>query len=222
GYAERLEHIDAIRNGAEGIGIVCKAWDTKDGKRRIDFFYNDPLLRLEDISEDDDGIYARIIGYVSVNVLSQNPSVLEDGFLLIWESKGLTERDLNIPSGDGTHATGSMLWKKGAAEDIDQRHFFRDEAFEGLDWRPDANKPHLERVEADFEIVVKGLNFGEHKLKLTHNRDKTSASYEQNNSMTQVHWGTALKLVAKKDLLGRVMSLYRKDGNPPRFLIEID
>ena len=150
------------------------------------------------------------------------PAIPNPDFVLIWESKGLTERDLNIPSGSGTHATGSMLWKKGAAEDIDQRHFFRDEAFDGLDWKPDPNKPHLQRVEANFEIVVKGLNFGEHKLKLTHNTDKTSASYEQKNSMTQVHWGTALKLVAKKDLLGRVMSLYRKDGNPPRFLIEID
>jgi HKD family nuclease len=150
------------------------------------------------------------------------PAIPNPDFVLIWESKGLTERDLNIPSGISTHATGSMLWKKGAAEDIDQRHFFRDEAFDGLDWKPDPNKPHLQRVEANFEIVVKGLNFGEHKLKLTHNTDKTSASYEQKNSMTQVHWGTALKLVAKKDLLGRVMSLYRKDGNPPRFLIEID
>ncbi len=150
------------------------------------------------------------------------PAIPNPDFVLIWESKGLTERDLNIPSGSGTHATGSMLWKKGAAENIDQRHFFRHEAFYGLDWKPDPNKPHLERVEANFEIVVKGLNFGEHKLKLTHNTDNTSASYEQKNSMTQVHWGTALRLVAKKDLLGRVMSLYRKDGNTPRFLIEID
>lgn len=150
------------------------------------------------------------------------PAIPNPDFVLIWESKGLTERDLNIPSGSNTHATGSMLWKKGAAQDIDQRHFFRDEAFDGLDWKPDPNKPHLERVEANFEIVVKGLNFGEHNLKLTHNTDKTSASYEQKNSMTGVHWGTALKLVAKRDLLGRVMSLYRKNGNPPRFLIEID
>jgi len=59
-------------------------------------------------------------------------------------------------------------------------------------------------------------------LKLTHNTDKKSESYKQKNSMTQVHWGTALKLVAKKDLLGRVMTLYRKDEKPPRFLIEID
>jgi HKD family nuclease len=222
GWAERREHIDAIRNGAEGIGIVCKDKDAKDGKRRIEYFYNDPLLRLADISEDDDGIYARVIGYISLKDLNQTSSALEDGYLMIWESKGLTERDLNIPSGDGTHATGSMLWKKGAADDIDQRHFFRDEAFAGLDWKHDPNKANYERSEAKFQIVVKGLNYGEFQLKLSHNKDKTSRSYEQKNSMTQVHWGNALKHVAKTDLLGRTMSLYRKEGEPPEFLIEID
>jgi hypothetical protein len=40
--------------------------------------------------------------------------------------------------------------------------------------------------------------------------------------MTQVHWGKALSIVAKRDLLGRIMSLYRREGAPPEFLIEID
>jgi HKD family nuclease len=150
------------------------------------------------------------------------PAIPIPDYILVWESKGLTERDLNIPSGKNTSRTGSMLWKKGAAEDIDQRHFFRDEVFEGLDWKPDPKTPHLERVDALFTIVVKGLNFGEHKLKLTHNTDKKSVSYVQKNSMTQIHWGMVRSLVAKKDLLNRVMSLYRKEGKPPHFLIEID
>ncbi len=156
-------------------------------------------------------------------IATSTPVIPADGFVLSWESKGLTERDLNIPSGDGTHATGSMLWKKGAAaEEIDQRHFFRDVVFEGLNWKVDSKKPHLERAEAEFEIVVKGLNYGKHMLKLTHNTDTKSAAYKQKNSMTQVHWGGVLEFVAKPDLLGRIMSLYRKDSNPPQFLIEID
>jgi HKD family nuclease len=150
------------------------------------------------------------------------PSTKEDGFLLIWESKGLTERDLNIPRRRRTHATGSMLWKKGAAEKIDQRHFFRDEVFEGLDWKTDPSLPHYERAEADFEFVIKGVNLGKHTLKLSHNTDTNSRSYKQRNSMTQVHWGRVLQFVAESDLLGRVMSLYRKDGDPPQYLIEID
>jgi hypothetical protein len=115
-----------------------------------------------------------------------------------------------------------MLWKKGAAENIDQRHFFRDEAFEGPAWKVDPRLQHYERAEADFHIVVKGVNFGKFTLKLSHNTDTTSRSYAQKNSMTQVHWGSALKLVAQPDLLGRIISLYRKEGNPSGFLIEID
>jgi len=143
-------------------------------------------------------------------------------FVLIWESRGLTERDLNVPKRYGTHATGSMLWKKGAAEGIDQRHFFRDEAFAGLDWQQDPLLPHYERTQADFYIVVKGINCGKFTLKLSHNTDTTTRTYEQKNAMTQVHWGKALSVVAKHDLLGRIMSLYRKEGTPPEFLIEID
>ncbi|MBU1695262.1 MAG: phospholipase D family protein [Verrucomicrobia bacterium] len=143
-------------------------------------------------------------------------------FLLVWESRGLTERDLNIPSGSKTHATGSMLRKKGASEDIDQRHYFRDDVFAGLYWQTDRALPHYERAEAIFQICVKGLHYGSFKLKLSHNTNTESKSYKQMNSMTQIHWGTALRIIASPDLLGRTMYLYRKDDSPPQFIIEID
>jgi HKD family nuclease len=140
----------------------------------------------------------------------------------IWESKALSERDLNVPTGATTHRTGSILWKKGAAENIDQRHFFRDEVFGALTWTPDPKRPHLERARASFELLIKNLNYGKFVLQLTHNTDRTSRSYQQNNAMTQLHWGLALPAVARRDLLGRTMYLYRRDTNPPEFLIEID
>ncbi len=40
--------------------------------------------------------------------------------------------------------------------------------------------------------------------------------------MTQLHWGDAKAYVAKNDLLGRILYLYRKDTDPPEFMIEID
>ena len=150
------------------------------------------------------------------------PVVKISDFALIWESHGLTERDLNIPSGNKTNPTGSMLWKKGAAEGIDQRHFFRDEAFAGVDWQQDKKLPHYERAEANFEIIVKRLDYGTFTLRLSHNTDTTSRTYEQGNAMTSVSWGATMKIIAQRDLLGRIMSLYRRDGNPPEFLIEID
>ena len=141
---------------------------------------------------------------------------------LVWESKPLTERDLSIPTGAGTHATGSMGLKKGALDNIDQRHYFRDEVFAHLTWTPDPPPKKWERAHAKFELVIKNLNYGVFDLKLSHFTDQKSASYRQNNFMTQLHWGDAKKHVAKRDLLGRRLYLYRKDTAPPEFMIEID
>jgi HKD family nuclease len=159
---------------------------------------------------------------VTAATTAPTPALPIGGYYLVWESDELVERDLSVPSGATTHATGSMLWKKGAMENIDQRHFFREEVFSGLTWKREPNKKHLERTEATFELVIKNLNYGKFKLRLTHNTDTTSKTYLQNNAMTQIHWGSAKTVVARRDLLGRTMYLYRKDTNPPEFLIEID
>jgi hypothetical protein len=113
-----------------------------------------------------------------------------------------------------------MLWKKGAA-DIDQRHWFRDVAFQGLEWRADPDRPHLERAWARISIFILGVDVGAFELRLTHNTDTHSRAYVQNNSMTQIHWGTAKVHIAQHQLLRRIMRLYRKDGNTPEFRIEI-
>lgn len=141
---------------------------------------------------------------------------------LVWESKPLIRRDLSIPVGPGTHQTGSMGLKKGALDNIDQRHYFRDQVFAQLTWTPDPAPKKWERAQAKFELVVKNLNYGVFDLRLSHNTDRKSRSYQQNNFMTQLHWGDAKKYVAKDDLLGRVLYLYRKDTAPPEFTIEID
>jgi HKD family nuclease len=150
------------------------------------------------------------------------PALQTWDYYLVWESKALTERDLNVPTGATTHRTGSMLWKQGGMEGIDQRHFFRDAIFEGLTWTPDQRHPHLERARAIFELVIKNLNYGKFTLQLTHNTRRNTKSYRQRNAMTQLHWGLARPVVARRDLLGRTMYLYRKSTNPPEFLIEID
>lgn len=141
---------------------------------------------------------------------------------LVWESKALKERDLNVPTGTKTAPTGSMGCKKGAFENIDQRHYFRDEVFAELAWIADNPPSKWERSQAKFELVIKNLNYGVFNLKLSHNTDKNSASYKQNNFMTQIHWGDAKAYIAQRDLLGRTLYLYRKDTNPPEFMIEID
>ncbi len=141
---------------------------------------------------------------------------------LVWESKPLTRRDLSIPKGLGTHATGSMGLKKGQLDSIDQRHYFRDVVFADLTWTPAGLQSKWERAQAKLELVIKNLNYGVFNLTLSHNTDKKSATYKQRNFMTQLHWGDAKKHIAKGDLLARILYLYRKDAAPPEFTIEID
>jgi HKD family nuclease len=141
---------------------------------------------------------------------------------LVWESKPLSERDLNIPKGANTNPTGSMGFKKGLYDDIDQRHYFYDEVFADLPWKPDAPGSTKLRATAKFELVIKNISYGVFDLVVAHSTDKTSASYKQRNFMTQLHWGAARPLIAKEDLLGRNLYLYRKDSTPPEFMIEID
>ncbi len=149
---------------------------------------------------------------------------LQEGWVLVWVSRGLTERDLNIPTGATTNPTGSMLLKKGKLEGIDQRRYFRHTIFSSLDWRrdPKPSSRHLERAEAEFEVVIKGVNLGKFTLKLTHNSRTDTAAYRQLNAMTQVHWGVAKEFVARRDLLERELRLYQRSSDLNHFLIEID
>jgi len=147
------------------------------------------------------------------------------GFQLVWKSRPLTRRDLNIPDSAGTNPTGSMGLKRGEWETgMDHRHYFRDTVFALADWEPDARGSIWERAAIIAGLKVKGIWHGMFSFKLSHNRDTTSRSYEQKNFMTQIHWGNARHLIARDDLLGRQLFLYRDDVMPdrPQYLIEID
>lgn len=141
---------------------------------------------------------------------------------LLWESGKLTQRDLNIPKGSNTNPTGSMLFKKGKMDNIDQRHYFRDTVFSSLKWAKDKNPQtsHLERTEAIFNIVIDGKPSGSFKLTLTHNPLTTTRSYAQKNSMTQVSWGAAKNIIAKDELIGKTAKLY-KTKKKSEFTLEI-
>jgi hypothetical protein len=152
-----------------------------------------------------------------------DPENFINQWVLVWESNALTERDLNIPSNSGTNPTGSMLFKKGSSEGIDQRTYFRDSVFCDTEWAADSNpaKAHLERAVAKFQLEIRGINYGIYNLRITHNTNKFSEAYRQNNSMTQVHWGDAKEIIAHKELLGERIELYRNNSKPPVFMIKI-
>lgn len=146
-----------------------------------------------------------------------------EGFALVWESDDLSERDLNIPSGANTNPTGSMTLRKGRTPRIDQRHYFRDELFNALTWTPDQNpaKAHLETATGRFNVVIKGVSYGQRDLVVRHDTRTNSASYRQKNAMTHLRWGDLRPLIARRDLLGSQLRIYRKRGAPPAFALEL-
>lgn len=143
---------------------------------------------------------------------------------LLWNSGPLSQRDLNVPTGSGTHRTGSMTLKKGAMQGIDQRHYFRDVVFVDLPWASDTGprNTHLERATAFFRIIIDGDDRGEFALGLTHNTDTESKTYLQNNAMTHLRWGTALPVVARPELIEKTAKLYSNPDDSFRFTLEIE
>lgn len=145
------------------------------------------------------------------------------GWEFVWESTALTRRDLTIPEADkNTNASGSINLDKGTlAAEIDHRHYFRDEVFQKLKWTP-TNSKTVEEAHANFQLVIKGVNYGEYKLRIGHTTSTDTRSYEQRNAMTRLSWGPIRKHVAKEQYINRTVSLYRDSNDPKRFLIELD
>jgi len=166
----------------------------------------------------------QLLGVAPISVVPKMVAPLATQKILVWQSSPLTRRDLTIPTGLNTNQTGSMLMKKGRATDVDQRHYFRDDVFGALVWKPDVTpgKLHMERATAKFEIVVLGVDYGEFELDLSHNTKTDSTAYLQKNSMTSLHWGAAREHIAKEYLLGHTLSIYRAAGKPDEFAIEIE
>lgn len=155
---------------------------------------------------------------------NQTVRVISKKTSLLWESGPLTERDLTIPKGKNTHQTGSMYLKKGLLENIDQRHYFRNDVLADLNWVFDERKNynHLERASIKVRLIVSGKDEGAFDLKLTHNTDINSKTYQQNNCMTSLLWGNARTVVANRDLIGLNAKLYKNAGEETDFTLVIE
>jgi len=156
---------------------------------------------------------------VSVNLENPSSNLLLDK---VWESKPLKERDLNIPTGENTHATGSMTLKKGVYDDIDQRVYFRNEVFDDLNWENrKKTSSHLEYADVEIYIIIEGINYGKYTLELKHDPRTNTKSYLQNNAMTHLLWKDAKEIIGNRNLLGKRMEVYKaKDKN--EYVINID
>jgi len=145
----------------------------------------------------------------------------DSGLELVWESSPLVRRDLDIPLESGTNLTGSMLLKKGNS-DIDQQSYFRTSVFNDLDWKPDSRTAGKELADAEFQIIIRGVDYGVHKLIVTNDTRTNTVSYKQKQPMSALRWGDARPLIAKTDLLERTMLLYRDTDEDDLFVMDID
>ena len=149
-----------------------------------------------------------------------------NNFFLVWQSNKLKRRTLNIPTQSNTNKksktnkTGDMNLGMGLMDKIDFRSYFREEVFNQLEWQNSQKSPHLERAVGKFEIIIKGSNYGEFPLEITHDPRTDTKSYNQKNAMTKIKWDEAKKLIAKEDLLDRFLKIYKKSNGS--FLITID
>jgi HKD family nuclease len=141
-------------------------------------------------------------------------------FELVWESKALAQRDLQIPMGENTHKTGSINLDQGLlAADVDFQTYFRDEVFSSLKW--DTRSATVDEAYGKFQLVLKGISYGDFDVPISHTTSKEKAQ-KQRNALTRLRWGPMKDYIARPDLIGRTLALYRDKVDPTRFVLEID
>lgn len=119
GYSERVNQLALIKEGAEGIGVVCTAVDpkTKD-VRIISEFDKGTLLQLGELIDDGGDTYARIVARMPIADLQRpqtGQSTLTTDLKGIFTRKGIGPTDkealVNARVGQGVfRAAVLLLW----------------------------------------------------------------------------------------------------------------
>ena len=72
GFPERKRHVEALRNGAEGYGVLCTPKDgPTPGSREIAKFDDQFLLKFDGLIDEGDRVYARVIDQIPVEHLAR-------------------------------------------------------------------------------------------------------------------------------------------------------
>ena len=140
-------------------------------------------------------------------------------------AKQTTEPPLACDStGANTNPTGSTTLGKGLLKDIDPVTYFRKEIFGHLAWEKYTNRAGnaAERVDAQFDLILRGIIIGRFTLTLRHSLTRVAAAAEDKNLPTELSWNDARQFVSRDDLIGRTMILYRDVNDRKHFAVEID
>lgn len=206
-----------------------RIWLNKQGKKKIENNkggdFNIPVRKIASLPPSFKKKHKakEMADTAGEELLSVSQDAIVSNLTKVWKSKPLTERDLNIPTGANTNPTGSMLFKKGLMTSIDHRNYFRNSVFEKLNWQqhPNPAYTHLEKSSANFEIKIDGNSMGVFNLIINHNKATDTKAYKQKNAMTNLSWGNAKATIAKPELLGKTLTLFRDENLANKFIIEI-
>ena len=151
-------------------------------------------------------------------------ATLGDPLELVWESKPLSRRSLNIPTGAKSHRTGSSTLGKGTFNAIDPATYFRRDVFGHLAWSSYINREgtRAEKADADFDLVIRGSLVRTFSLTLTHSLTRVKAAKSDKNLPTEISWNAAKPFIQREDLRDRTMRIYKSATNPMKFRIDID
>lgn len=130
----------------------------------------------------------------------------------VWQKVNLPRGDLQLLT--DSHASG-VLRLTQSNYGIDQTTYFRDTVFVQLPWYQIDGK---EMATANFDLVIDGQSFGVFRLQLSH---KPSWEANQDNYTTGLHWGAALGVIQKENLIGKTLTMYKAQNEKYEYQLDI-
>lgn len=141
------------------------------------------------------------------------------------EKIDLKQSDAQLVTIQGTNPTGVIRLSQAGFKVngvlIDKNTYFRDNIFAGFNWRERTrpNNSLLQETTIRFQIIIDGNNKGEFNLRISHDSDRIA---NQANIPTTLHWGDAIDIIRRSNILGKTLFLYGPpEGQTEPFFIII-
>jgi hypothetical protein len=141
---------------------------------------------------------------------------------LVWRKNNLPASDVQRQRGavtGGLRLTQAKFEVNGIR--IDQTKYFRNVVLSQMPWGTGRKgfPKQRETVEITFDVTILGMNYGQHKLVVSH---KPSGEAGQRNYTTMLHWGDLANTIKELNLVGKTFQLYGPPENQQEpFFIEI-